>query len=199
MPFTSETERCTAHSKAGKPCRYPVVPGTKVCRFHGGNAPQVREAGQRRLAMEEAREWATLNGRVNIEPAQALLELVSMKAAEVAYWERRIRDLSEDEYAWGVTKHEEGIDRGDRVDVTTRESRKNIYIDLLHIAQRDLANFAATALKAGVDQALVTIAQAQAVQIVEVLRAALSDSRVKTDVPAEVVILDALNRRGLTA
>ena len=99
----------------------------------------------------------------------------------------------------GRTKHEEGIDRGDRVDVTTRESRKNIYIDLLHIAQRDLANFAATALKAGVDQALVTIAQAQAVQIVEVLRAALSDSRVKTDVPAEVVILDALNRRGLTA
>ena len=199
MPLTPETERCTAHSKSGKPCRYVVVPGTKVCRFHGGNAPQVREAGQRRLAMEEARQWATINGRVNIEPAQALLELVSMKAAEVAYWERRISDLSEDEYAWGVTKHEEGIDRGEPVNVTTQEAKKNIYLDLLHTAQRDLANFAATALKAGVDQALVTIAQSQAVQIVDVLRAALSDARVTIDVPAEVVILDALNRRGLTA
>ena len=41
---------CTATSKtSGKPCRYPAVPGAAVCRFHGGNAPQVRAKAMDRL------------------------------------------------------------------------------------------------------------------------------------------------------
>jgi len=41
---------CTATSKtSGKPCRYPAIPGGTVCRFHGGNAPQVRQSAMARL------------------------------------------------------------------------------------------------------------------------------------------------------
>lgn len=40
---------CHAKTKAGNPCRQRPVPGAAVCRFHGGGAPQVRAAGQRRL------------------------------------------------------------------------------------------------------------------------------------------------------
>lgn len=44
---------CHAHTKSGRACRGRPVPGAKVCRYHGGNAPQVRAAGLRRLAAEK--------------------------------------------------------------------------------------------------------------------------------------------------
>ncbi len=42
-------DRCTAHRHDGQPCGAPAVPGTLVCRRHGGSAPQVRLAAERRL------------------------------------------------------------------------------------------------------------------------------------------------------
>lgn len=48
-------ERCSAHNRAGRPCgRYPV-PGARVCRLHGGAAPQVKAAAEVRLVSERAR------------------------------------------------------------------------------------------------------------------------------------------------
>lgn len=46
IPFTP----CHAKTKRGNPCRQRPIPGGKVCRYHGGGAPQVRAAGLRRLA-----------------------------------------------------------------------------------------------------------------------------------------------------
>lgn len=44
-----ETVRCSAHNRQGKQCSKPAIPGGTVCRFHGGGAPQVREAAQLRI------------------------------------------------------------------------------------------------------------------------------------------------------
>jgi hypothetical protein len=50
MAIAQITEKCTAHSKrTGKQCGKPSIPGGRVCRWHGGNAPQVRDAARRRL------------------------------------------------------------------------------------------------------------------------------------------------------
>ena len=50
MAIAKITEKCTAHSKrTGKQCGKPSIPGGRVCRWHGGNAPQVRDAARRRL------------------------------------------------------------------------------------------------------------------------------------------------------
>jgi hypothetical protein len=38
---------CTAHTTKGAPCRAPAITGSTVCRFHGGAAPQVKEAAAR--------------------------------------------------------------------------------------------------------------------------------------------------------
>ena len=44
------SQSCRATSKgSGKPCKYPVVPGAAVCRFHGGAAPQVKAKALERL------------------------------------------------------------------------------------------------------------------------------------------------------
>ena len=44
--------RYTAHSsRSGQPCKKAAITGMKVCRTHGGAAPQVREAARLRLAL----------------------------------------------------------------------------------------------------------------------------------------------------
>jgi len=45
-----ETGQCTATaSSTGERCKQPAIPGSNVCRFHGGSAPQVQEKAQERL------------------------------------------------------------------------------------------------------------------------------------------------------
>ncbi len=44
---------CTGTSKQTKErCGNPPIPGCKVCKFHGGKAPQVEAAAHRRLLTE---------------------------------------------------------------------------------------------------------------------------------------------------
>lgn len=40
---------CTARRTNGKPCGATAIKGGRVCRTHGGAAPQVREAARERL------------------------------------------------------------------------------------------------------------------------------------------------------
>ena len=43
-------QRCSAHSKVHKgQCKRPAIPGGTVCRYHGGAAPQVKQAAMERL------------------------------------------------------------------------------------------------------------------------------------------------------
>ena len=42
--------QCKATSRKGRKCKQPAIDGGTVCRYHGGAAPQVRAAAQRRLA-----------------------------------------------------------------------------------------------------------------------------------------------------
>lgn len=41
--------QCSAHRRDGAQCGSDAMKGTTVCRMHGGSAPQVRAAAQRRL------------------------------------------------------------------------------------------------------------------------------------------------------
>ena len=44
--------RCTAHtSRTKRPCRMAAIRGMRVCKMHGGHAPQVRAAAALRLAL----------------------------------------------------------------------------------------------------------------------------------------------------
>lgn len=41
--------KCAAHKKNGDPCGNYAITGGRVCRMHGGAAPQVRRAAEMRL------------------------------------------------------------------------------------------------------------------------------------------------------
>lgn len=138
----------------------------------------MKKAAEKRQLLEQAIADVELwGGRRDVHPAAALLALVQSKAAEVAYFETRVASLADHE------------------DVPA-----SVELAALREAQRDLAAFSAASLKAGVELAMVELAQQQAQQLVQVLRAALSDSRV-TVAPGvvDLVLRDAISSAVPTA
>ena len=138
--------------------------GQKRCRMHGGSSPNALAAAERRLAvLDAARQVQAWGGRLDVTPPEALLELVQTKAAEVAYWQWRVADLSDAERAGLlVAKTEEGRTAAGYVDTETRPAAPHVRLVMLHKAQDQLAAYSAAAIKAGVDQRMVELAAMQA-------------------------------------
>ena len=72
---------CSAHTRAGLPCGNAPMSGQEVCRMHGGSAPQVREAAERRrqeAAAEEIRSRLLWNpGAVPVSDPIGELQLLA--------------------------------------------------------------------------------------------------------------------------
>lgn len=159
--------------------------GVGACRKHGGSTRNHAKFAEVETARRNVNLWG---GRKDVHPAQALLELVQWKASEVEYWRYRVAEINEEDLTWGTSKVKTG---GDDYG-TTEEAKPHIALVMLRQAERDLADYAAASLKAGVEASLVEIAKGQATQLAAVLRALVADPRVSIDGPADVVIVDAL-------
>lgn len=183
---------CGAKTRSGEPCRQRPMLGQRRCRMHGGSSPVALRAAERRIAsVEAARQVEVWGGRLDVNPAEALLELVQSKAAEVAYWNHRVAGLDEAERA-GLLVAETTFGEGPQgpVDTVTRKASPHVFVVLLHKAQDQLASFSAAALRAGVDEALVRLATVQAAAVVEFARRAIEVSRERPDVAADVILLE---------
>ncbi|NUO96770.1 MAG: hypothetical protein HOW59_02445 [Nonomuraea sp.] len=166
---------CGAKTRQGGTCQNPPVAGATRCRMHGGSSPQAKAAADRRLAVAAAeREVARLGARRDIHPAEALLELVHWTAGEVDYWRAKVVELAdtdEDALTWGVTRVKDGgDDRG-----TTEEAGPNVAYRMLTDASNRLAAYAAAALKAGVEERRVRLAEKQGALVADVIRGILTD------------------------
>lgn len=79
--------RCGAKLRGSDPPRYCLLypaPGSARCsRFHGGNAPQVKAAAVRTMAVEKIREH--LGVPLEVDPHEAILAAVHEAAGNVAY------------------------------------------------------------------------------------------------------------------
>ena len=187
--------QCSAKSKrSGERCRKPATPGSPVCAMHGSKSPRAIVAAERRLAEKLAADlWG---GRRDVHPASALLELVGWKASEVEYWRHRVHELQQEDEAaltWGRTKEKlGGEDHG-----TTREAKPHVALTLLHKAEADLAAYCAAALKAGVEERMVQLAQTTAGQFRQIITAVLADARL--GVSADAVLIDQVVADALRA
>lgn len=183
--------RCTAHTRTGNPCGRTPAAGVTVCASHGGKAPQIIAAANRRLTEAAARaDAARLGARTDIHPADALLDLVHYQAGIVTYWRTRVEALDHDALTWGKTRTKTGGDDHG----TTEEAKPNIAYALLRDAQHDLATYATAALKAGVEERRVRLAEQQGALVATVIRRILDrlnltpdqQTLVSTVVPAEL-------------
>lgn len=96
---------------------------------------------------------------VDIDPAQALLDEVARANGEVRYWHDVVAALNPDALLWGRTQHEEGFGPMGSVDVTTEKAGLHQAVQAWHAARDRLVTVAATALKAGVEERRVRLAE----------------------------------------
>ncbi|QHK19388.1 hypothetical protein GU243_06120 [Pseudarthrobacter psychrotolerans] len=163
---------CAAKKTDGSPCRAYAIKGGRVCRVHGGMAPSVRAAAARRAQEEAARrQLANLGEPVAIDPAEALLQLIAWKYGEVKWLRARVQDLPGDELTWGLSQTDVGIGPEGPIDKATHKASPSVWWALLREAEDQLADYAARALRAGVDERRVKIAEQQGLMVHAVMMA----------------------------
>lgn len=170
--------RCRAHNSSGQPCgRHPVT-GLNVCRTHGGASPRSKGAAARRTEEQAAaRELARLGQAISIHPAEALLDLVHWTAGEVAYWRAVVVELEHQgghgALTWGTTTEtHKGSGEFPGTD-TTDEAAPHVAYRMLTDASNRLAAYSSAALKAGVDERKIQLAERQGDLIATMQRAIL--------------------------
>lgn len=196
---TDPKRRCTARNRQGKQCGNPPVPGALVCRRHGGAAPQVQEAGLRRIAVAEARLAAeTLGLLIDISPEQALLDEVQRAAGMVAFYQARVEELVDGGFhslVFGMTKQKFGGDDAGE----TFEAAPSVWLQLFNAERDRLVRVCAAALKAGIEERRVKLAEQQGILVAAVIRRILTRLNLTDEQAALVGTVVPEELRALTA
>lgn len=139
---------CHGHTTRG-PCKLPPIKGGVVCHIHGGSAPQVRAKANERLAVAEMHaELARIGRPVEVDPGEALLQVVWADAGNVGALRLQVEALDPDDYA-GATgnKHK------------TNEAAPHVLVTMYRNALDDLARHSKMAIDAGIEERRVRIAE----------------------------------------
>jgi hypothetical protein len=177
---------CEALTRKGKgpPCQQRAGhgtnhPGVGRCSKHGGASPNAEVAGQVFLARREA---AVMGVPLDIEPHEAILECIRIAAGEVQYASDRIAELEPSEAVGAVVttlrrpmKEEKGgEDPGVEVEEIRHEAPAlHIWIVARRQAMDRLVQYSGVAIKAGIDERRVKLAESQGQMLVQVIRGVL--------------------------
>lgn len=183
---------CGAKKKNGTPCGASPAKGATRCRRHGGATPQAKNKAHERNVRAKAevhlRSLGYQPDAENVDPAEALLRLVSDKHREVAWLRLQVDAIQAGDnpggttpLVWGVSGHEFGAGPDGPIDKTTETTDLNIYVKWLHTAEDQLARYATAALKAGVEQRQLDIREAEALVLVGAINQILAALQLTTD------------------
>lgn len=122
--------RCSAHNQAGKPCGQFPRTGATVCKRHGGHAPQVVAAAERRRKVAAAEQAADTYGLPRDVPADvALVEEMHRAAGHVSWLGALIAGLDVDGLTqWGESGRQASV----WLDLYHRERKQ------LHLVAKDI-------------------------------------------------------------
>lgn len=163
--------RCHAHNRQGRPCMRSPAAYQHVCNRHGAKSPQaLAEAERRRQEAAATHAMTTLGRPINTTPTEALLEEVRWTAGHVAWLRERVQDLEQGDLVWGTTKTKDGgDDQG-----TTQEAKPSVWYVLYSRERQHLVTVCAAALKAGIEERRVRLAEQQGALVAEVIRRILA-------------------------
>jgi hypothetical protein len=179
--------------------------GQLVCHAHGGRAPQNKKAAAERLGEQHARGLVETYGRkVETTAVEALLDEVKWTAGHVAWLRERVREIEASEIAavtgehplvWGVTKRKQG---GDDHGIT-EEAAPNIWLKLYQAERVHLIKVCSEAIRAGIEERKVRLAEQQGELVAEVIRAILDDLNLSPEQRALVPEVVPRRLRGLAS
>ena len=183
---------CGAKKKDGDRCCASPARGATRCRRHGGATRQAKNKAHERNVRAKAETHLRSLGyqpdAENVDPAEALLRLVSDKHREVAWLRLQVDAIQAGDnpggttpLVWGVSGHEFGVGPDGPIDKTTETTDLNVYVKWLHTAEDQLARYATAALKAGVEQRQLDIREAEALVFVGAIHQILGALQLTTD------------------
>lgn len=197
-----DPKRCRATKLNGQQCGCKPITGSTVCRYHGGGTRHVKQAAARRIAIQNARDLVVrLGGSIDVDPLDALLEMVKEAAWNVAAYRIALDELG---IHVGNDEHKEGKP-GVAVASSFDEKGKRDpaaphILVAMYSSERDrLARYAKMCLDAGVDERRVRIVEAQAQQLGSVVEAAVRSLNPTPDQYREALQAAAKAMRQLTA
>lgn len=185
-------ERCHAHKQNGEPCGQPPMRGSTVCRKHGGKAPQVMAKAAERTTELEVREAANRLGvPIEVDPGEALLAMVYEAAGNVAFYRSLIQDLpahpvlvaDEDPseelepqpHGGALKRRHDGwalIRQGIYGPDHLGDQRTHVLVQMYDAERDRLAQVSALAIKAGIDERRLALAEADVARLFDaVIRA----------------------------
>ena len=169
-PDTEGHDTCGSKKRAGGVCGLRAGwgtnhPGIGACKLHGGSTPQHKKHAAKVIVRRAAE---ALGLATDIDPGQAILREVTYKAREVEMWRGQVAMLEDDALTWSTTKREYGHGPQGPVDMTTEQADVPAAMREYHQAQRDLVAFSAAAIKGGVDERMVRLAESQGAQLVRI-------------------------------
>ena len=196
-------QRCTAKAKStGVQCARYAIEGASTCRVHGSGSKKAKAAAARRVAEAKAAEAAekavtTLGLSRDVSPSEALLEEVRWTAGHVDWLRDRVREVERDELVWGKTKWKQTDSADGPIEETVETASTSVWYDLYEKERKHLVAVCTAALRAGVEERRVRLAEAQGEQVAAVIRAILDDlgltleqqQKVGTVVPARLRLL----------
>lgn len=156
----------------GRGCMKAPMIGQTECDKHGGKTPVRMRAAQRRIA--EKRSMAAMGrfgGPIETTASEALLNTVKWTAGYVAWLRTAVERLRLDQLGWGITQEKTGgQDWG-----TTEKAGQSVYAAMLGEWTDRLVKVCATALKAGIEERKVRLAEQQGQLVADVIKRVLND------------------------
>lgn len=202
VPEGRDSRLCGAKKRQGEgDCRRPAGWGTNhvgegPCKLHGGSTPTVSRGARLTLVDRKARElMATYGLPIEISAEQGILEEVHRTAGHVAWLQDVVRNLEPEDLVWGITqKKSGGEDWG-----TTEAAEPNVWLKLYREERAHLAKVCADAIRCGIEERRVKLAEQQGQLVANVIRAILGDLDLTAEQQARVPDVVPRHLRNLAA
>lgn len=152
-----------------------------MCGSHGGRSPQAKRAAARRLAMGEAvAELSKLGRPLEIDPAEAMLEMVYEAAGNVAVLRALVQQLDQraradapavedDESGEQVDRLELGGGIAGRLDPANWKAAPHVYVTMYDEERERLVRWSKMCRDAGVEERRVQLAADRGAEIARVM------------------------------
>src|SRR2546425_1251564 len=203
MAKPKEVVKLCGSRRPGRPesqtCRHPAGyktshPGSGRCYLHGGASPMGEIHAERERAGLELR---AMGRPIDIDPHEAILLCIRMAAGELGYATSRVNQLKGSQL---LVRQEEELERpmregtaGESPSLRVTEVRRlqlqlNIWVRIRHDAMDRLTRYSAAALRSGLEERLVKVAEIQGKLLADAVQSILRELGVadRPETPAVV-------------